>query len=254
MAGDGTTVRWITAFLDTPAGSAPPTELFWCGLTHTRLSPRRGESGAFATLLPHDGDAFLRVQRTHSGEAGLHLDLHVADIAAAEQAAVRLGAHPVAQFDDCRVLRSPGGFVFCFVPVGEHAHRPTPTGPSGLTSLCDQVCLDIAPELFDAEAAFWVGVAGWPCAPAARPEFTVLPRPPGLPIRLLLQRLDAGRAVRGHLDFACENVEAEVERHLSLGALRIARERLWTVLADPVGRRYCVTARNPYTGVLPAPG
>lgn len=247
-------VRWITAFLDTASGSAGPAELFWCALTHTRVSPRRGDLGAFATLLPGDGDAFLRVQRTRGGVPGLHLDLHVDDVAAAELAALGLGAQAIERFEDHRILRSPGGFTFCFVPDVGHAQRPAPGGIRGSQSLFDQVCLDIAPELFATESSFWSGVTGWERTVSARREFAVLERPVGQPIRLLLQRLDSGRSVHGHIDFACENLGAEVDRHLSLGARLITQERFWTVLADPVGRRYCATLRNPFTGVLPPAG
>lgn len=244
-------VRWVTAFLDTATGAAGPVELFWSALTHTRLSARRGPEGSFATLLPGDGDAFLRVQRTRTGGAGLHLDLHVDDVAEAARTAVVLGAHEVARLDDYRILCSPGGFVFCLVPDAGHVQRPAPSGERGNRSLIDQVCLDIAPELFAAETAFWAGITGWACTPAARSEFAVLERPTGQPIRLLLQRLDVGRAVHGHIDFACEDLGAEVDRHMSLGSRLIAREQFWTVLADPVGRLYCATVRDPFTGVLP---
>ena len=45
-------------------------------------------------------------------------------------------------------------------------------------------------------------------------------RPVGIPLRLLLQRLDkavAGHG-RGHLDLACDNAPSECRRHLALGA------------------------------------
>jgi hypothetical protein len=53
--------------------------------------------------------------------------------------------------------------------------------------------------------------------------------------------------VRGHIDFACDDIETEVQRHTALGATFV-RHRSWITLRDPVGREYCVTDRNPFTG------
>jgi len=62
---------------------------------------------------------------------------------------------------------------------------------------------------------------------------------------VLLQRIGAG--VAGvHLDFACGDVDAEVARHVGLGASVVRRvPGDWTTLRDPVGREYCVTGRSP---------
>ncbi|MGP8207646.1 MAG: VOC family protein [Acidimicrobiales bacterium] len=110
-------VRWLTAFLDFPAvplGSFARGCAFWQSVTSSRLSPARGPSGEFATLLPPRGDAYLRVQRTGRPDARCHLDLHVDDVGAAVQEAVDLGAlatGPPAHLG----LTSPGGFPFCVV-------------------------------------------------------------------------------------------------------------------------------------------
>ena len=82
-------------------------------------------------------------------------------------------------------------------------------------------------------------------------EFHSLVRPCGMPIRLLLQRLGETRGrVRAHLDIATTDRVAETERHRALGA-GVQREReLWTVLTDPSGAAYCLTDRDPETGML----
>ena len=51
--------------------------------------------------------------------------------------------------------------------------------------------------------------------------------------------------MRAHLDLAADDRDAEVARHLALGATEVARARGWTVLTDPVGTTYCVTRRTP---------
>jgi hypothetical protein len=146
--------RWLTLFLDFPGHSFDGGVAFWREVTSSELSPFRGEAGEFATLLPPDADAYLRVQRTADGSGGCHLDLHV---------------------------------------------------------------------------DLWAALTGWDLRAGSRPEFASLDRPAGIPIRLLLQRRDHADPldqVAGHVDFAC---------------------------ADPTGRLYCLTGRNPQTGRLPDP-
>jgi hypothetical protein len=63
----GVPVRWLTVFLDFPAGSFGAGVAFWREVTGSGLSPFRGAAGEFATLLPADGDAYLRVQRIADG-------------------------------------------------------------------------------------------------------------------------------------------------------------------------------------------
>ena len=53
---------------------------------------------------------------------------------------------------------------------------------------------------------------------------------------------------RRHLDIATNSVPDEVARHEDWGARAIEHFPHWTTMADPVGRRYCITSRNPRTG------
>ncbi len=79
-----------------------------------------------------------------------------------------------------------------------------------------------------------------------------LARPEGIPIRLLLRRLDSSdaRYCRGHLDFACDDVETERARHQLLGARVALTMSNWDTMVDPAGLAYCLTRRNPDTGAL----
>jgi hypothetical protein len=115
------------------------------------------------------------------------------------------------------------------------------------------LCLDIAPGAYPGEVTFWRDLTGWDFYLGARPEFAVLAPPPGLPIRLLLQRLDADRPASAHLDLACSDVDAIRAWHEHNGAEVVARRQLWTVMRDPAGGVYCLTGRDPDTGRLPAP-
>jgi hypothetical protein len=77
-------------------------------------------------------------------------------------------------------------------------------------------------------------------------------RPPGMPLGLLVQRLDddSSAPCHFHLDLACEDVEAEVRRHKALGAGVVRVMPGWTTLVDPSGLFYCVTRRDPGRGTL----
>jgi hypothetical protein len=223
---------WITAFLDVPASRHAVVGTFWCAVTGSVLSPSRGASGEFATLLPPDGDPYLRLQRIDSGVAGVHLDLHDVD-------------------QPWQPARSPGGLPYCRND-GETGVRPLPRiWAGGQTSLVDQVCLDVPAPRYDEECAFWAAETGWELREGSRPEFRSLVRPDEMPLRVLLQRRDdAEGPVRAHLDIATTDRAAETDRHRELGARVEATRNSWTVLRDPGGTPYCITDRDPYTGLL----
>ena len=251
-----TTVSWVTACLDLPPDVHEAGIHFWSAVTGYAVSPPRGDHGEFTKLLPPVGDPFLKIQRTEApGPAtpGLHLDLHVTSVVDSAARAEGLGATVAERSEDgFVVLRSPGGFVFCFVDE-VLSRRPWPTRwPQQHESVVDQVCLDIPAAAYDTECAFWSQLTGWPVRRSvSRPEFRHLVRPDGIPIRLLLQRLgDAATGpVTGHVDLACDHRPAEVARHQRLGAAVVARHSGWTTLRDPAGALYCVTDRDPRSGL-----
>lgn len=145
-------VRWMTAFIDRPAATFEAAAEFWCRVTGTSLSSRRGDHDQFATLLPPTGDAHLRVQRLDAGPGGTHLDLHVAgDLGAACDRAESVGAGVVDRLDGVVVMSSPSGLPWCL--VGHH-HESRIAAPyaidDGPATGVDQVCIDVAADRFDA--------------------------------------------------------------------------------------------------------
>lgn len=241
-------IRWLTAFLDVPASGHAEAGRFWSAVTGSRLSESRGDTGQFATFLPADGDAYLRLQRIDAGPPGIHLDLHVDDLAEAASYAEGLGAVVTARHNDVIVLRSPGGLPFCVVPHrGEHAPPSTPRAPEGRRSLVDQVCIDITPVRYAAERDFWGAVTGWSARSTDAAHFDRLDPPEGQPLQLLLQRLEtpADGPTTAHLDLACDSVPEETSRHESLGARVEGVFDGWTTMIDPSGGRYCLTRRTP---------
>ena len=244
------------AFLDLPEEGFEPAVEYWRSVTESTLSAWRGEGQQFATFLPAQGDPWVKVQRVGGGD-GVHLDLDVeGPLEDARDEARGLGAEVLAEVPDddgmlgVVVCRSPGGFVFCLT-----RWHPEEIAAGqvrvGVPSLLDQVCLDVPPAAYAGELAFWATLTGWQVRQGGLPEFASLGRPDGIPVRLLFQRLgtDPG-TVTGHVDFACADRSSQVARHLAQGAVVEAVNPHWTVLVDPSGRRYCLTDRDPATGVL----
>jgi len=82
----------------------------------------------------------------------------------------------------------------------------------------------------------------------------VLTRPPGMPLRFLLQRLgeeDGSATARAHLDLASGgDVAALAAEQVAMGAQVVRETPYWTTLTDPGGLSYCLTRRDPLTGTL----
>ncbi|MET8033062.1 VOC family protein [Streptomyces sp. NPDC005345] len=246
------TIRWTHVFVDRPVAELGAAVAFWTAVTGTTVSEPRGDRGEFVTLLPAGADACVKAQGVGDGPGGVHLDLSVEDVPALVAWALGLGAETVAEHDGWAVLRSPGGQLFCAVSwQGESARPPMTGGPGGATSRLDQVCLDVAPDAFAAETAFWAALTGWESLAGALPEFHLVRPPAGLPLRILLQRLGTVRPAAAHLDLACSDVDAVRAHHETLGATAVGRGARWTVMRDPAGGTYCLTGRDPATGSLP---
>lgn len=237
---------WVTAYLDLPRSDLDRALEFWSGVTGHAVSPRRGAHDEFVSLLPPDGDDYLDLQGLADGDGRLHLDLHVTNPVHAAEAAIELGAHVLVRHEEGYVvLRSPGGFVFCFV-THPASRRPGPTAWPGGRSMVDQVCLDVPPAAYDVEVEFWRALTGWELDPDVSREFARLEPPDTQPLRWLIQLLDDDdTGVRAHLDLSADDRDAEIERHVALGATVGATHDQWTVLTDPVGTAYCITGRKP---------
>ena len=230
-------VRWLTVFLDFPAGSFGAGVAFWREVTGSALSPFRGAAEEFATLLPPSGDAYLRVQRVAGGSGGHHLDLHVdpavASVQQAAERAVALGAKVLHREEGLVISSSPGGFTFCLVRW--HGEGTVP-GPVRLddagASRADQFWLDIPAGVYERERSFWSALTGWEGQDGARSA---------LPVRLELRRADLDDRVTGHLAFACADRRAVAARHAAAGARILSVLARETEMADPVGRFYHLT-------------
>jgi hypothetical protein len=246
-------VLWLTAFIDHAAAESDSVAKFWQSVTGSTLSVPRGERRQFATLLPPTGDPYLRVQERDADPAGLHIDLHVDDPPTEADRAEGLGATRF-EGDGPVIMRSPAGMIFCLVRHHGESERPGLTEGSTASYTFDQVSIDIPHDAFEAECEFWAALTGWALHGGSVPEFRLLARPEGMPLRILLQRLghdDTGTTARAHLDAAVgTNGESIASWHTSLGATVLGRGRHWITLSDPAGLPYCLTERDPITGSL----
>ena len=244
------TVRWLTAFLDVPDQRFRAGADFWLEVTASTLSPTRGTRDEFATLVPADGDAYLRVQRVADPHGGCHLDLHVDDRPATARHAETLGASVERVLDDVIVMRSPAGLAFCVVGHHRESVRPAPTTLDGERSLVDVLCVDIPPDDYERETTFWAGLTGWELRGVDYPEYSYLAAPAGMPLLLLLQRLHEaapGRTAGAHLDIATDDPEALAAAHERRGARVLRRHDRWITMTDPSGLPYCLVRRAPET-------
>ena len=243
-------------FIDRPDANFDATARFWSAISGSSLSSWRGVDAEFATLLPDDGaDAHVRIQRTKSVTSGSHIDLHVSNVGIGAQDAVGCGARMLADHGDYIVMSTPSGMPFCV--VGHHGERrrqaPVAIGAGAATTLIDQVSVDVDADRFDEEVTFWSDLTGWAPLHARSAEFVPLDRPPGMPLRVMLQRrVQNSGSTTCHVDLACDDVVAAVAAHQSLGGTVLAVHDRWTVMADPAAAEYCLTSRLPGTGTLPA--
>lgn len=236
---------WTQVFLDTPAERFEDAVAFWSDVTGWLPSERRGEDGQFLTLQPPAGPAYLKMQAV-PGAPGLHLDLDHADRAAATDHARGLGATTAWVYEDVEVMRSPGGLMFCQTLLDEGPG--TELVRDGSTIL-DQVCLDVPQVHWEREVAFWRDLTGRELQEATAPGFVRLVAPGQ--VRVLLQRLDeVDGAVRAHPDLATTDRAGDTDRHVDLGADVVGVHAFWTVLTAPGGQVYCLTDRDPSTGVV----
>jgi glyoxalase superfamily protein len=245
-------LTWITAFIDLPAVGYAESEAFWVHVLGGRLSDRRGPQGEWVTVLPEAGEPYVRLQKVFSGPGGVHLDLHVAPgaVDAAADEALRLGAGLRHREDEWVVLTSPGGLSFCVTPWSGGRELPPlrdGLGGAGGPHRLEQVCLDIPPSRYEREVRFWADLTGWGLEPDEGNEFRGLPRPAGMPLRLLLQRRDDDEpaVVTAHPDFACADRDALTPAHEAAGARYLSRFEGWTQMAAPGGHVYCLTRRSP---------
>lgn len=103
------------------------------------------------------------------------------------------------------------------------------------------ILIDHPQESYAASSAFWAGAHGGSVtsAPSADDPYESLDDLPG-GIKVEAQRTGSGTPPRIHLDIETDDVPAEVDRVIALGARVVEQHRAYAVLADPGGMQFCV--------------
>lgn len=225
-------MTWVSASIGFADSDYESGVALWRALTGYPMSPN---------------GHFLKAQRLTSGPSGVQLDVHVPDVLAATEQVRGLGAD--VDDGDPIVGRSPGGLSFRLVDDSDHLSSEPSKWPGGHSSVVDQVSIDIPQEHWETESTFWAGLTGWESQTIpGLTEYAFLIRPPGAPLRIILQRLgEPTGTVRAHLDWAVSDRPAETARHVAAGARVSQVNPIWTVLDGVV--TYCVTDRDPATGL-----
>lgn len=240
LAG-GARPNWLSVFLDFASTEFAAGTRFWSAATGYALSPPRGESDEFATLVPPDGHDFLRVQRLGDGLSRVHLDVHVAEPVLVAEAVEAIGATLVhSSPHGYVVMRSPAGVVFCLVRHSSVVVPPLAAWPDGHHSRVGQVCLDIPGAEYTREVAFWRELLGgdW-----TRPDPTdplVFREAGEFAVDLRLQPSQLASDPLGHLHIVTDDRSAEVERLVEAGAVVRAAREAAIVLEPPGGVPVCV--------------
>ena len=110
-----------------------------------------------------------------------------------------------------------------------------------------EIVIDCAAH--DVLERFWTAALGWQSRRLNEQYVAIIP-PDRSQMAILLQKVPEPKTVKNrvHIDFGAQNMAAEVERLIGLGATWIAERQLfgspgWTVLADPEGNEFCVAGR-----------
>lgn len=224
-------IEWLTIWLDFSAADRAAGARFW---DHT------------AGSLTEAGQLRLGPEAPASR---VRLGVGVAEVKSARMAALAAGGVRAPESGETD-FQSPAGFGFTLEALDLEARvAPVREWPDGHRSRVDQLTIDIAPEMWQAETSFWRLFTGWEVSDGTAGEFARLHTPTALPIRILLQRKQEG-GTSAHLDIATDNRELEVARLKRGGAHRVGGGTRWTVLQPPVGPPVCVTDRDPATGLL----
>ncbi len=238
---------WLHAFVDVPVEQRAEAADFWSrALGWPSAEPWDGHP-ELRSFQPPDGRAYVHLQEI-DGPARVHLDVESDHIEETVAQATTLGADVVGVRRGWQTLRSPGGLPFCVVPSGEDRSPGPVRWPAGHRSRLVQVCIDSPVPVHQAEVTFWQQLLPGTWEESDSPEFAGKWHDhAGSPVQLLFQRLGEGAGtVRAHLDLGTDDVDAEVERLLRVGATDVGRGHGgWWVLRDPSGSEFCVTRNSP---------
>jgi hypothetical protein len=107
--------RLSTLLIDAPADDAAAAAGFWSAALGVPAVPVPDEEQF--TSLPGAFPGLVVAVQAVDDAPRYHLDIETDDVAAETARLVGLGASPVGEWLDCRVLRAPGGHLLCVIPL-----------------------------------------------------------------------------------------------------------------------------------------
>lgn len=241
-----TQIRWINLVLDVPAHAMPGALEAWQRITGCTASEPLDDPAQTRIMVPAAGASWLKVRTLAGDVPRVHMELLVDDVEQAVDEALALGATRHEQGDGAVVLRCPSGVRFAVAPWRAGADT---TMVRDVDSLVDQICLDVPSKQFADSVRFWSSFTGWPEAPGHYAQFTALRRPDDIPVRIAFQRVGMGEA-SGHPDVAARRPLQTRRDHEAMGAVVDEVRERWTIMVGPSGMRYCITERDPRTGLF----
>ena len=107
--------RVSALLIDTPEAEAASAAAFWSAALGATARPVPQEPQF--TVLNQALPGLVTAVQAVDDAPRFHLDIETDDIEAETARLLALGAVPVSQWLECRVLRAPGGHLLCVIPV-----------------------------------------------------------------------------------------------------------------------------------------
>ncbi|GAB3086573.1 VOC family protein [Micromonospora schwarzwaldensis] len=107
--------RLYALIIDAPQESAGEVTAFWSAAlgAQVRTDPSEPEFTGLADVVP----GLVTAVQAVDDAPRHHLDIETDDVPAEVERLRGLGATPVSRWQDCHVLRAPGGHLVCVIPV-----------------------------------------------------------------------------------------------------------------------------------------
>ncbi|SBT66497.1 hypothetical protein GA0070622_3519 [Micromonospora sediminicola] len=107
--------RLYALIIDAPQKSAGEVTAFWSAAlgADVRTHPSEPEFTGLADVVP----GLVTAVQAVDDAPRHHLDIETDDVPAEVERLRGLGAIPVSRWQDCHVLRAPGGHLVCVIPV-----------------------------------------------------------------------------------------------------------------------------------------
>jgi hypothetical protein len=107
--------RVYAVLIDVPTAEAERATAFWSAALGVPAQPYAPEPQF--TDLPGALPGLVTAVQAVDDAPRYHLDIETDDVEAETARLVGLGATPVARWQECQVLRAPGGHLLCVLPV-----------------------------------------------------------------------------------------------------------------------------------------